>query len=384
MGDSITACLIVQNEAARLEKALASVAFCNELVVVDGGSTDETVAIAERAGARVIRNPWPGFGAQRNRALDEATSDWVLELDADERVPPSLRAEIEDFLAAPPPDTDLVAIPIRHRFLGRLLGASARYPAYRYRLFRRAAYRHDESRTVHEGLWSAAVPRCFEHDLEHLLAESWREALTDTWRYARLEAKQSSVSGARAGVKELLLRPVVKVAYRTFVLEGWRDGLPGLTKIGLDAATDVIVAGHSVIGRDSRHAPSPRSAARPHGGPVRILALAPAVRAEAAAAWLEQAVATGADGVVVTDGAIDTPLRTRQLDVLRYRSVARAVDSENQLRAIDALLLADPRADRWVRRLPRALRGSIPPVSLYDRPEAVVATILANRPGDAV
>jgi len=384
MPESISACLIVQNEAERLPDALASVAFCDEIVVVDGGSTDGTAAIAERAGARVVHNPWPGFGAQRNRAIDEATSDWVLELDADERVSPALRGEIERFLAAPATGIDLVAIPIRHRFLGRQLGASARYPAYRYRLFKRDAFRHDEQRTVHEGLWSSdAVPRCFENDLEHVLADSVREAIADTWRYARLEAEQSSVTGARAAVKELLVRPVAKVAYRTIVLEGWRDGVPGLTKIGLDAATDMLVAGHSVAGRGNRNGAPPRSVT-PRSGPARIVALAPAALAGAAAAWLARAAALGADVVLVTDGELDTTFRTRRLPKLGYRSVVRAVDSENQLRPLDALLLADGRGARWVRRMPRAMRGAIPPVTLEDAPAAVVETILALRPGDAV
>src|SRR5262249_62216354 len=108
-------------------------------------------------------------------------------LDPDERGSPELRDEIQRFLEAPTPGIDLVAFPIRHRFLGRELGASARYPAYRYRMFKRAAHRHDESRTVHEGLGSSTVPQCFEGDLEHLLAESLREAVSDARRYARLE-----------------------------------------------------------------------------------------------------------------------------------------------------------------------------------------------------
>ena len=380
MRESISACVIAQNEAERLPDALASVAFCDEIVVVDGGSTDATVEIAERAGARVIHNPWPGFGAQRNRALDESTSRWVIELDADERVSPALRAEIEEFLAAPTPGLDIVAIPIRHRFLGRELGASARYPAYRYRMFQRDAYRHDEGRTVHEGLGSNAVPRCFEGDLEHLLAGSWREAFPTPGGTRALEAEQTSVSGVRGALKELVVRPVAKIAYRTFVLEGWRDGWPGLTKIGLDAANDVLVAGHSVVGRRRHDAQPPRSA--PHAGPARILALVPAALVGPATAWLERAVAVGADVVLVSDDPGDTPLRSRRLNRLGYRSVAGAINSENQLRTIDAILLADGRASRWVRRLPRALRGTIPPVSLDDRPNAVVEAILAHRPGD--
>jgi hypothetical protein len=157
----------------------------------------------------------------------------------------------------------------------------------------------------------------------------------------------------------------------------------GLTKIGLDAATDALVAGHSILGRRSPNGRPPRAFA-PHTGPARILAVAPAARAGVARDWLERAVTAGADVVLVTDGAIDTRLRTRTPSELGYRSVVRAVDTENQLRPIDALLLGDERAGRWVRRMPRAMRGVIPPVSLDDTPEDVVETILARRQGGAV
>src|SRR5829696_5140177 len=96
---SITACLIVLNEEARLPAALDSVAWCEEIVVVDSLSTDRTVEIARAHGATVVENAWPGFGAQRNVAIDHATSEWILEVDADERISTDLRDEIRAFLA---------------------------------------------------------------------------------------------------------------------------------------------------------------------------------------------------------------------------------------------------------------------------------------------
>ena len=98
---TISACLIVLNEEQLLPEALASVDFCDEIVVVDSGSTDATVEIARKASATVIENLWRGFGAQRNLAIDKARGDWILELDADERVTPELKRSLEDFLASP-------------------------------------------------------------------------------------------------------------------------------------------------------------------------------------------------------------------------------------------------------------------------------------------
>ena len=238
----ISACLIVQDEQHNMPGALESVSFCDEIVVVDGGSTDRTVEISRRLGAKVIESPWPGFAAQRNVALDAATCEWVLELDADERVTPRLRASIEELLASPPEQTAIAVCPLRHRFLGRLLGPSAKYPAYRSRLFRREAYRHDEARKVHEGLEPHERPAILDGDLEHALAMTLAEALRDTWSYARLESSHlEHPSGAGAYLKRILLRPAAKIVYRTLVDEGWRDGWQGMLKILLDASSDALV-----------------------------------------------------------------------------------------------------------------------------------------------
>ncbi len=176
--ESLTACVIASNEERRLPACLRSLDFCDQIVVVDGGSRDRTVEVAREAGAEVVENSWPGFAAQRNVALDHAHGDWILEIDADERVSPTLAASIREMLADPPgAEIRMAALPMRDVFLGRPLGPSARYPRYRHRLFRLGAFRHDESRTVHEGLWPDGPVLPLEGELEHLLATTWREAL---------------------------------------------------------------------------------------------------------------------------------------------------------------------------------------------------------------
>ena len=108
----------------------------------------------------MIENQWPGFAAQRNFALDHASGDWVFEVDADERVSPELASEVQALPRRRTADVRMAATPMRDVFIGRPLGPSVRYPRYRHRLFRRGAFRHDESRTVHEGLWpdGPAIP----------------------------------------------------------------------------------------------------------------------------------------------------------------------------------------------------------------------------------
>jgi len=238
---AISACIIARNEQESLPDALASVAFCQEIVLIDSGSTDATMEIARAAGARVIEHSWRGYAAQRNVALDHARGEWILEIDADERVSPRLREEIEAFLANPP-GVDLAGLPLREMFLGHPLGPSGKYPKYRHRLLRRGAYRHDERRTVHEGIVPDGPVHPFSGDLIHLLATSWTEAVGDSWRYARLEAGQ--LTGARTPARILqgaLLRPAAKLLYRLAVDGGWRDGWAGAAKIGLDCATDSLV-----------------------------------------------------------------------------------------------------------------------------------------------
>jgi Glycosyl transferase family 2 len=358
---SVCACIIARDEERRLPAALASVAFCDEVVVVDSGSRDRTAELARAAGARVVERPWRGFGAQRNIAIDSTGADWILEIDADERVTPRLRAEIEAFLAEAPEDVDICAVPLRDLLLGGRLGPSAKYPKYRLRLFRRGRYRHDERVRVHEGLWALGRTWAFEGDLEHVLAETPREAMRDVWRYARLEAEQLSgpVSGSDRA-RGIVLRPPAKFVYRLVVDGGWRDGWRGLFKIALDCAADALVW-TLARGDDSAEA-APRHYAKPRerGGPVRLLAIASGERdAVRAAGWLRAARAAGADVALVTDrpGAADGDLHVRPLTRLTPLRLIRALDAETQLRGVDALVPCGRRERRLARLLPQELRA---------------------------
>src|ERR1700735_889335 len=114
----LSACLIVKDEETHLPECLASIGFCDEVIVVDSGSTDRTVEIARASGATVLEHPWEGFAAQRNIALDAAHGEWVLEIDADERVTPQLRDEIVALVADPPPGVDNAAVAMREVLYG--------------------------------------------------------------------------------------------------------------------------------------------------------------------------------------------------------------------------------------------------------------------------
>jgi len=363
--DRISACLIVQDEQERLPAALASLSFCDELIVVDGGSRDRTVEFARAAGATVIESPWPGYAIQRNVALDAASGEWVLEVDADERISPRLRASIEALLADPPP-MDVAICALRNEFLGGPLGPSAKYPTYRARLFRRGAYRHDESRTVHEGIELRERPAILDGDLEHVLAASLREALVDAWRYARLESAHVSPPGSPVGyVKGIVLRPAIKFAYRMIVDGGWRDGWRGALKISLDAGSDALVWGLVLAGRGASASGGANESSagdahfgRRYVGPAKVVAVASGARAQQAALnRLLDLRARGADVALISDEpSAAAELSSQTVSRLGPLTLIRALESELQVRPIDAVIAFGRRAELTLRLVPADFR----------------------------
>ena len=309
----------------------------------------DTVEIARGAGAIVIENPWPGFGAQRNVAIDHASGDWVLEVDADERVSAPLAAAIRTFLADPPADVRMAAIPRREIFLGRPLGPSSRYPRYQHRLFRRGAFRHDEARSVHEGLWPDGPTAPLSGDLDHLLASSWREALHDTRAYARLEAEQRAPVGPAEAGFGIVVRPALKLAFRVLLYGAWRDGWRGLVKVALECWGDSLATAHRLRGGGGAAGGFGQEA--PRLGPVRLVGLATNAKGSAMLRrWLGEAGEAGADVALIS------------LSPATIGAVVRALDAEDQVRPIDAIVPAGPRERLLLRFAPRALRGVVSPI----------------------
>jgi len=377
---TLSACIIARDEAGNLPDCLASVAFCDEIVVVDSGSTDATVEIARGLGALVVAQPWLGFAAQRNVALDHASCEWVLEIDADERTSESLRTEIQRFLANPPDRVDIAGIPRREIFLGRALGHSAKYPKYGHRLLRRGTYRHDEDRTVHEGFVPVGVVQPLQGDLIHMVATSWSEAVGDAWRYARLEAGQLQARRSlRTSLKGGLLRPIVKFVYRLVVNGGWQDGWRGLVYISLDCATDSVVWTRHLFGwrgsergRSGVDGDAHYGSRRFHRGCVRVVGITADPSVAVAQAWLERAQEAGADAVLVARLSADGgAVRTRLVSRLGPLAVIRALDAEEQLRPIDAVVAFGWRARLLLRGIHPGLRGEVPEITQETDPRTV-------------
>jgi glycosyltransferase involved in cell wall biosynthesis len=223
----LSAIVITRNEQAHIQDCLASVAFAREVIVVDSGSTDATVALAETAGARVIRTTdWPGFGPQKNRALAEASQPWVLSIDADERVTPALREEILAVVnaAAGPAAWDM---PRRSSYCGQFIAHSGWYPDRVLRRFRRGSARFSDD-LVHERLLTDAAAGNLKHDLLHLSFTDLESVLDKMNRYSTAGALRLQQQGRKGSPGRALLHGLWAFI-RTYLLQrGFLDGRMGL------------------------------------------------------------------------------------------------------------------------------------------------------------
>ena len=240
----LSVAIITLNAAAQLEACLQSVEFVDEIVLIDSGSTDGTQALATRYGARVIQQEWLGFGRQKQFAVDAATHDWVLCLDADERVSPELQASIKNALKTPSTATTGNAtasfrFPRCNRFLGRYLKHGEGYPDWSLRLFDRRQARWSDD-AVHEKVETQSPVGELQGNLLHDSAESLASYLTKQNRYTSLAADMALAAGKRATVGRLALSPLIRFIKFYIVRQGFRDGLPGLIHISIGCFNSFI------------------------------------------------------------------------------------------------------------------------------------------------
>lgn len=233
----LSVAIITLNAASQLEECLKSVDFVDDIVVIDSGSTDGTQALAMRYGARVIDQDWLGFGPQKQFAVESAVHDWVLCLDADERVSPELQASIKNALKNP--STASFRFPRCNRFLGRYLKHGEGYPDWSLRLFDRRQARWSVD-AVHEKVETQAATGELKGDLLHDSAESLSSYLTKQNRYTSLAADMALAAGKRATFGRLALSPIIRFIKFYFVRQGFRDGLPGLIHISIGCFNSFI------------------------------------------------------------------------------------------------------------------------------------------------
>ncbi len=224
----LSAVIISLNAASQIGGCLDSVAFCDEILVVDSGSTDETVALATSRGARVVTQDWLGYGRQKQYAVATAMNDWVICLDADERVSEQLRQSIEHEMSAP--RAQAFAMPRCNRFLGRWLRHGEGYPDWSLRLFHRNSAKWSDD-AIHEKVLAECPVLRLRGDLLHDSAETLDRYLAKQNLYTTLQAEQLHAQGRSAGVMTLLVSPLARFSKFYFLRLGFLDGLPGLIHI---------------------------------------------------------------------------------------------------------------------------------------------------------
>ena len=233
-GPTVSAVILAHDEVDLIEGCVASVAWADERLVIDDTTTDQIGRLARALGARVEERRWQGFPRQRNAGLDLATGDWVLFVDADERVPPSLANEVRERVGAP---GDRVGfwVPRRNVIAGEWVRYAGWWPDSQLRLLRRDRARYDESGVVHEVADLDGPSDTLREPLLHLNYQTLAEFRAKQARYAVLEARALWERGIRARPRNLVLQPLRELRRRTVELGGARQGPLGV-RLGLEMA----------------------------------------------------------------------------------------------------------------------------------------------------
>ena len=235
----LSCCIIAMDEEDRIEACLDSVSFCDEIVVVDSHSSDRTRELAAARGARVIERDWPGHVAQKEFTIRQAAHDWVLCVDADERVSPELRREIEELRERGFPGRAGWRFPRLANYLGTWVRHGTWYPDLQLRLFdRRRAHwgGHDPHDRVE--LASGESAGRLAGDLLHVPYRSFSDHLHTIEQYTTIMARGMHARGRRAGLADLVVRPWVRFARFYFLRRGFLLGRKGLVL--------ALLAGHYV------------------------------------------------------------------------------------------------------------------------------------------
>ncbi len=251
----VSAVLITLNAASQLENTLSSLKFCDDLVIVDSGSTDGTLDIAAAFGARVFQQEWKGFGPQKQYAVAQAKNDWVLCLDADEEVTAELKQSIVESFAGLLTSSSAGSsvgslagsfagyrMPRCNHFLGRYLRHGEGYPDLSLRFFNRQKANWN-SEAVHEGV-EGLIPNAqfglLQGDLLHHSAESLGQYLSKQNRYTDIQSTMLAERGKWPTTGKLVLSPLVRFIKFYVVRKGFLDGWPGLVHIAIGCFNSFI------------------------------------------------------------------------------------------------------------------------------------------------
>jgi len=233
----ISVIIITKDEADNIRDCLESVAWADEIIVVDSGSNDATVEICRELGVQVHEHDWPGFGIQKNRALSYATHEWVFAIDADERVTPELRLQL--IKAIEEDSEDGFCVPRLSQFCGRFIRHSGWYPDYVLRLFRRTKGRFSDD-MVHERVILEGHAGRLTNPLLHYSYKNEADVRRKTEQYARAGALQMLKNGKTVSLADAPLRAGWAFIRTYFLRMGFLDGNAGFNIALMNARTTYL------------------------------------------------------------------------------------------------------------------------------------------------
>jgi glycosyltransferase involved in cell wall biosynthesis len=224
----LSVAIITKNEVENISACLQSVAFAGQIVVVDSESEDATLAIAEAFGCDIYREPWHGFGPQKQLAINKCNQPWVLVLDADERIPPETADIIKKIVTDAQGQTDGFSFPRKNFFQGRWIRHAGWWPDRVVRLFRRQTGRMTPA-TVHEAVEVHGSITQLDVPIEHYTESSLSKILQKIDKYSTLGARESFVAGKRSSPFSAFFRALFTFIQDYIFRLGFMDGRQGLT-----------------------------------------------------------------------------------------------------------------------------------------------------------
>jgi len=225
---SIAVVVITKNEERNIAACLGCLKWVDEVIVVDAESSDRTVELAKAYMPKVFVRTWPGYGPQKNFAMAQVTADWILIVDADERVSPELQVEIRQIIALPPSDKiSAYRVPRRNFYYGRWVKWGGTYPDYQIRIFRKGTARYNDVR-IHENLIVNGKIGTLNGHLDHYTESRLNDHFTKFDLYTTLAAQEKTISRSVVRWSDLAVRPFVTLLKTYLLKQGFRDGIHGL------------------------------------------------------------------------------------------------------------------------------------------------------------
>ena len=224
--NKLSVVIICKDEESNIAECIMSISWADEIVVIDGGSKDETIDIAKKYTDNVFINEWKGFANQRNFSITKTSYDWVFSIDADERCSKELEKEIKDILKNDKINYNGFKIPRKSFFLNKWIKHCGWYPGYQLRLFNKE-YTHVTDRLVHEGFSVNGEVGVLKNDILHYTVNSISDFMTRINKYSSLAA-QEKVNKKKVTRIDLIIRPILSFTREFIFKKGFLDGIHGV------------------------------------------------------------------------------------------------------------------------------------------------------------